>query len=133
MDWNNLLNGLRLRKSKRNKDMRNEFESDLGRLIFSPAIRRMHDKTQVFPLSTDDNIHTRLTHSLEVQSLAYSIGLRLCEKKEFVNKFNHENQNQLFRTVPIILSCIGLAHDIGNPPFGHYGEQVIGDYFLNLF
>ncbi|MHB8336111.1 MAG: dGTP triphosphohydrolase [Ignavibacteriaceae bacterium] len=133
MDWNNLLNDSRLRESTRKKDMRNEFESDLGRLIFSPAIRRMHDKTQVFPLSTDDNIHTRLTHSLEVQSLAYSIGLRLCEKEEFVNKFTQDNQKKLYRTVPVILSCIGLAHDIGNPPFGHYGEQVLGNYFQDLF
>ena len=133
MDWNKLINDSRLRQSRRTKDVRNEYESDLGRIIFSPAIRRMHDKTQVFPLETDDNIHTRLTHSLEVQSIAYSIGLRLCEDDKFSSKFNEENQKKLFRTIPIILSCIGLAHDIGNPPFGHYGEHIISNYFRKLF
>ena len=133
MDWNKLLNDSRLRKSTRVKDVRNEFESDLGRIIFSPAIRRMHDKTQVFPLETDDNIHTRLTHSLEVQSIAYSIGLRLCGNKKFISKFNKRNQSKLLRSIPNILSCIGLAHDIGNPPFGHYGEHIISNYFIRLF
>ncbi|MBK7159487.1 MAG: hypothetical protein IPH77_13340 [Ignavibacteria bacterium] len=63
------------------EDIRNEFESDYGRIVFSPAVRRMHDKTQVFPLIADDNIHTRLTHSLEVSSVAYSMGINLCNDK----------------------------------------------------
>jgi dGTPase len=79
MNWNNLLNDNRLKPSSRNKtdDFRNEYESDYGRIIFSPAIRRMHDKTQVFPLTNDDNIHSRLTHSLEVMSVGESIALNI--------------------------------------------------------
>ncbi len=132
MNWNNLINTSRLRESNRIQDTRSEFESDLGRIIFSPAIRRMHDKTQVFPLETDDNIHTRLTHSLEVQSIAYSIGLRLCKEEKFLAKFNID-RTELLKDIPTIMSCIGLAHDIGNPPFGHYGEHIIGRYFEKLF
>ena len=75
-----ILSTERMRLSTRppDRDKRNEFESDYGRVVFSPALRRMHDKTQVFPLVTDDNIHTRLTHSLEVQSVCSSIGMNLC-------------------------------------------------------
>jgi len=87
MVWTKYLDCNRLRDSKRNKenDPRNEFESDFGRVIFSPAIRRMHDKTQVIPLTMDDNIHTRLTHSLEVMCIGNSLGLRLSEKEDFIS------------------------------------------------
>ena len=135
MDWNKLLNEKRFKPTTRKQtdyDLRNEFESDFGRIIFSPAVRRMHDKTQVFPLTTDDNIHTRLTHSMEVQSIAYSLGLNICSKKEFINRINKEKE-ELIRVIPIILSSIALCHDIGNPPFGHYGEDIIADYFSKFF
>ena len=81
MIWEKYLLADRLRSSRRQteKDPRNEFESDFGRLLFSPALRRMHDKTQVFPLTTDDNIHSRLTHSMEVMALGHSLGLRIVE------------------------------------------------------
>jgi dGTPase len=134
MNWNDLLNSDRLRPSTRAKivDPRNEFESDFGRIIFSPAIRRMHDKTQVFPLTTDDNIHSRLTHSLEVMAIGYSLGLRLSENEEFIQKSGLD-KNQVLRQIPIILENICLIHDIGNPPFGHFGEEVIKNYFKKLF
>lgn len=79
MDWKKYLNAERLRTTTRtqNVDNRNEFESDFGRVIFSPAVRRMHDKTQVQPLTTNDNIHSRLTHSLEVMAIGYSLGIRI--------------------------------------------------------
>ncbi len=135
MNWSKILSETRFRDSTRNitnSDRRNEFESDFGRIVFSPAIRRMHDKTQVFPLITDDNIHTRLTHSLEVQSVASSIGMNLCLNHEFVEKTGFQRED-LVRKIPVILSCIGLCHDIGNPPFGHFGEKVIANYFQEYF
>ncbi|MDL2313000.1 dNTP triphosphohydrolase [Bacteroidales bacterium OttesenSCG-928-B11] len=134
MNWNKYLNAGRLRPSTRTKelDSRNEFESDLGRVIFSPAIRRMHDKTQVFPLTDNDNIHSRLTHSLEVMSVGYSIALNLSQNEDFLNKVTLEN-DAIFREIPIIIKSACLVHDIGNPPFGHFGEFVIQDYFKKRF
>jgi dGTPase len=134
MNWKNLLNNNRLRQSagRDSKDARNDFESDFGRIIFSPAMRRMHDKTQVFPLTTDDNIHSRLTHSLEVMSIGFSLGVKLCETKDFQDKVQKSNY-ELFREIPILLKNSCLIHDIGNPPFGHFGETVIQNYFKELF
>lgn len=134
MDWEKYLNAERLRPTTRTKstDNRNEFESDFGRVIFSPAIRRMHDKTQVQPLTTNDNIHSRLTHSLEVMAIGYSLGVRLCDNKNFLKK-SHLLHKQVEREIPIILKNACLVHDIGNPPFGHFGESVIQIYFKQLF
>lgn len=134
MNWEKLLNNNRLRQSKGKdpKDARNDFESDFGRIIFSPAIRRMHDKTQVFPLTTDDNIHSRLTHSMEVMSIGYSLGVKLCENKEFQKRLN-KVEYEVFREIPVILKNSCLVHDIGNPPFGHFGESVIQNYFSEFF
>jgi dGTPase len=134
MNWEAYLNPHRLRPTTRNTelDARNEFESDMGRIIFSPAIRRMHDKTQVQPLTSDDNIHSRLTHSLEVMTVGYSLGLNLCNDESFIKKTKID-QAFAFRTIPIILKNACLVHDIGNPPFGHFGETVIQNYFERLF
>jgi len=134
MDWGKLLNNNRLRQSKGRdpQDARNDFESDFGRIIFSPATRRMHDKTQVFPLTIDDNIHSRLTHSMEVMSIGYSLGVKLSEDKEFQKRVK-KDECELFREIPVILKNSCLLHDIGNPPFGHFGETVIQDYFDDFF
>ena len=135
MDWNKILSNKRLRhttRSQNSDDIRNEFESDLGRIMFSPAIRRMHDKTQVIPLNRDDNVHTRLTHSLEVQALAHSMGIRLCTDPNFLDHIGFDKVNAQ-RIIPPILSSISLCHDIGNPPFGHYGEEAICNYFEEFF
>jgi dGTPase len=134
MNWEKYLNANRLRTSNRDKELdpRNEFESDFGRVIFSPATRRMHDKTQVFPLTSDDNIHSRLTHSLEVMSIGHSLGLNICEHKDFIKSLGLEHR-ELIREIPIILKNACLVHDIGNPPFGHFGETVIQTYFTKLF
>ncbi|SHF27189.1 deoxyguanosinetriphosphate triphosphohydrolase, putative [Fodinibius roseus] len=147
MDWKKLLSEERLRPSTRDSrfegDKRNEFESDYGRIAFSPAIRRMHDKTQVFPLTTDDNIHTRLTHSIEVQSVAKSIGFDICSRDKFLNhvegdlegnlKKEQTLKEYLIRRIPTILASTAFCHDIGNPPFGHYGEDIIQNYYKELF
>lgn len=138
MNWKKLLNNNRLRQSsgRTPEDARNDFESDFGRIIFSPALRRMHDKTQVFPLTTDDNIHSRLTHSMEVMSVGYSLGVKVCESetlKQRIIKNKHRNTIDLFREIPVILKNLCLIHDIGNPPFGHFGETIIKNFFRDFF
>lgn len=132
--WIKLLNNNRLRQStgRNPEDARNDFESDFGRIIFSPALRRMHDKTQVFPLTSDDNIHSRLTHSMEVMSIGYSLGVKLCENNEFKERIG-KDAFEIFREIPVLLKNVCLVHDIGNPPFGHFGETVVQNYFKDLF
>lgn len=134
MEWSKLLSESRKKTSTRKTtdyDLRTEFESDYGRIVFSPAIRRMHDKTQVFPLTDSDNIHSRLTHSLEVESVAQSIVTNLIEKGIFDGIY--EDKSLLFRNLTKILASISLCHDIGNPPFGHFGEEIISRYFTDFF
>lgn len=130
MNWKKLLSNNRIRKSKIT-DVRNEFESDYGRIIYSPALRRMHDKTQVFPLTTDDNIHSRLTHSNEVMSLGYTFGLRL-SKSKLIQEKTEKGELELLRILPVLLQNTCLIHDIGNAPFGHFGETIVSDYFKKL-
>ncbi len=130
MEWKRLLSNRRIRKSSPS-DVRNEFESDYGRIIYSPALRRMHDKTQVFPLTTDDNIHSRLTHSNEVMSLGYTFGLRL-SKSDKIKQRTGLGELELLRILPILLQNVCLIHDIGNAPFGHFGETIVSDYFKQL-
>ena len=111
-------------------DGRNPFENDYGRLISSAPIRRLQDKTQVFPLDKNDYIRTRLTHSLEVSYIASSLGQSiekfLIEEKEDISQHKRGYLSSLLRT------C-GLIHDLGNPPFGHFGEIAIQDYFKKFF
>ena len=140
MTWNRILNSKRLRQSRvddnrsnmsDNTDNRNPFESDFGRVIFSSACRRLHDKTQVFPLTTDDNIHSRLTHSMEVMNIGLSFAIYLCGNEDFKRKTKLSTEDILRKISPILkTSC--LVHDIGNPPFGHFGEEVIQNYFTQL-
>lgn len=130
MEWKKLLSSKRIKKSSPS-DARNEFESDYGRIIYSPALRRMHDKTQVFPLTTDDNIHSRLTHSNEVMSLGYTFGL-LLSKSDKIKQRTGMDELGLLRILPILLQNVCLIHDIGNAPFGHFGETIVSDYFKQL-
>jgi dGTPase len=106
-------------------------ERDHDRILFSTPFRRMGDKTQVFPLESIESIRTRLTHSYEVANLARSLGTEIADSlTETLPKNAH-------RTIPSILAAAGLAHDIGNPPFGHQGELAIRSWFKrnthNLF
>ncbi|MBO7415515.1 MAG: dNTP triphosphohydrolase [Bacteroidaceae bacterium] len=115
-------------------DLRSPIESDYGRLVFSSAFRRLHDKTQVFPLTTNDNIHSRLTHSMEVASVGRSFALKVCGDKEIAQKLGFDTGNVLFwKNVTSLMEVICLAHDIGNPPLGHFGETAIQNYFLDMF
>ncbi|MEQ1882503.1 MAG: dGTP triphosphohydrolase, partial [Burkholderiales bacterium] len=104
-------------------DHRIPFEHDYDRLLFSTPVRRLADKTQVFPLDRNDAVRTRLTHSHEVANLARSMGVRLISEGIKIDSVPDP------RAVPAILSAIGLAHDLGNPPFGHQGEAAIGNWF----
>ncbi|MDE7399189.1 MAG: deoxyguanosinetriphosphate triphosphohydrolase [Oscillospiraceae bacterium] len=133
MDWNQLLCERRERShsSKNSADVRTEFHKDYHRIIGSASFRRLQDKAQVYPLRRGDFVRTRLTHSLEVSSFARSLGdmifRRLIrENKPGVNDSVRENCCD-------ILECAGLIHDIGNPPFGHYGEFAIREWFKNNF
>ena len=110
-------------------DTRLGFEVDYDRIIFSSAFRSLQDKTQVIPLSKTDFVHTRLTHSLEVSVVGRSIG-RLVGKK-IIQKYPHlrEVHGYHMNDFGAIVAAAALAHDIGNPPFGHSGEKAIGEFF----
>lgn len=138
IDWDKYLSSERYRSQSEFKDhcsrvsdedRRNDFESDFGRVAFSSAIRRMHDKAQVMPLTTGDSVHTRLTHSIEVMSIAYSLGISLCRDHDFIEVYGKDKAMELERTIPMILKTAAFVHDIGNPPFGHFGETIIQNYF----
>ena len=130
MNWQTLLCDDRIRSYKKQSsgDLRTEFEKDYHRIIGSASFRRLQDKTQVFPLDRSDFIRTRLTHSLEVSSLAKSLGQNISESIRTVigdDSFLPDHK----AAVCDILQCAGLIHDIGNPPFGHFGETAIQDWF----
>lgn len=132
MNWQQLLCTDRIRNYKGNpnsEDMRTEFEKDYHRIIGSASFRRLQDKTQVFPLDKSDFVRTRLTHSLEVSSFAKSLGQNI-SKKILLDIKDEGFQESYQADVCDILQCAGLLHDIGNPPFGHFGETVIRQWFL---
>ncbi|MFN0263370.1 dGTP triphosphohydrolase [Tepidamorphus sp. 3E244] len=131
MDWKKLMSSTRRKDmgGKRGQPLnaggdRTEIERDYDRVLFSTPVRRLADKTQVFPLEKNDSVRTRLTHSHEVSNIARSIGVALAHRSG--SKFNSSDYH---RDLPSILAAVGLAHDIGNPPFGHQGEFAIGDWF----
>lgn len=107
------------------KYYRSSFHKDYDRVIFSNSFRRLSKKTQVHPLSKNDHVHNRLTHSLEVASVGRSLGLRA---GEFLSKKYTEIEIDPY-DVAYIIQTACLAHDIGNPPFGHAGEEVIKEWF----
>lgn len=106
-------------------DIRNNFQRDYDRIIFSNVFRRLQNKTQVFPLPGTKLVHNRLTHSLEVASVGRSIARVVLKKLS--DKTDSETLN-LLNDIDIIVSSACLAHDLGNPPFGHSGEETISSY-----
>lgn len=131
LNWDDLLLGERKRKSEsKSLPHRNEFDKDYDRIIYSSSFRRLQDKAQVFPLQNNDFTRTRLTHSLEVaslgRSLAWNIGEWLIQKKVFKDFAKAKELASL-----VEVSC--LVHDLGNPPFGHYGEDIIRNWFKEWF
>ncbi len=125
--WGELLpqERLGLGGARNSVSYRTDFQKDFDRLIFSAAFRRLQDKTQVFPLAQTDYVRTRLTHSLEVSSVCRSLGTMLGE-----HLVDHSRlKNITPADLGAILAAGALAHDIGNPPFGHAGEEAISRFF----
>ncbi len=133
MNWEKLLSLKRFgdteRRLRKDQDeTRLGFEVDYDRIIFSDSFRSLQDKTQVVPLSKTDFVHTRLTHSLEVSVVARSLGRIV--GKHLVQKYPElSNKGYQANDFGAIVAAAALAHDIGNPPFGHSGEKSIGEYF----
>jgi dGTPase len=128
MQWNILLTNKRLGMEhyhEQRADDRTEFQRDYDRLIFSAPFRRLQNKTQVFPLPGSVFVHNRLTHSLEVASVGRSIGSVVSK----LLKEQHPDCPLFMDEIGAIISAACLAHDLGNPPFGHSGEQAIGTFF----
>lgn len=131
MNWLQLLSHKRPGETKTiaHDQVRSRFEQDFDRIIFSHPFRKLQDKTQVFPLPEDDFVHTRLTHSLEVsvvgRSLAKNAGIYLLNKYPDLEKAGYTTHD-----FGGIVGAACLAHDLGNPPFGHSGEDSISSFFL---
>lgn len=129
--WTLLLSDKRFREKSSTipSDGRNPFENDYGRLISSAPIRRLQDKTQVFPLEESDFIRTRLTHSLEVSYIGSSIGQSI--EKKLIDKGDLDINFK--GNLSSLLRVGGLVHDLGNPPFGHFGEEAVKKFFIDYF
>lgn len=131
MEWEKLLTdsrlGEKIQTKKNSSDGRSEFQKDFDRVVFSPAFRRLQDKTQVFPLPESDFVHTRLTHSLEVSCVGRSLGNLVGETVVKRNPSLNSRFTKFHFGEIVAAAC--LAHDIGNPPFGHSGEDAIAEYF----
>lgn len=133
LDWSKLLSTKRVRglyglssSTPIAGDLRSEFDHDYGRTVFSTPVRRLQDKAQVFPLERHDAVRTRLTHSMEVSSVARSLG----EKAEqFLFKCGDLTLDSQRGSLGTIAATCGLIHDLGNPPFGHSGESSIREWF----
>lgn len=121
MNWEQLLNAQRLSYPQTADSTRSAFHRDYGRVLYSSAFRRLQDKTQVFPLGRNDYVRTRLTHSLEVSNVGRSLAMELAA----VVEARKEDVPGLASAVGDIVATACLAHDIGNPPFGHSGENAI--------
>ena len=134
MNWESLLSLKRFGDSNKRlrieqDDLRLGFEVDYDRIVFSNAFRSLQDKTQVIPFSKTDFVHTRLTHSLEVSVVGRSLG-RIAGKA-ILEKHPHLQAALGYQPNDFgaITAAAALAHDIGNPPFGHSGEKAIGHFF----
>ena len=126
MNWEALLGGSSFHD--RNTD-RSVFDKDFDRIIFSHPFRKLQDKTQVHPLPEQDFVHNRLTHSLEVSSVGRSLGRTV---GSVILERHPELRNSFYASdFGVITASAALAHDIGNPPFGHSGEDAISDYFVS--
>ena len=132
MNWIYLLSGKRFGETDNlsQSETRSRFEQDYDRIIFSHPFRKLQDKTQVFPLPEDDFVHTRLTHSLEVSSVGRSLGKEvgnvIIEKDAELKRSGFT-----YNDFGAVTAAASLAHDLGNPPFGHSGESGISTFFSN--
>lgn len=130
MDWLRLISAKRVGMEEYHdprRHNRSDFRRDYDRMIFSSPFRRLQNKTQVFPLPGSIFVHNRLTHSLEVSSVGRSIATDVAD--ELCQRYPSEEYKEAFRHLPDIVATGCLAHDLGNPPFGHSGEKAIGTFF----
>jgi dGTPase len=130
MNWDKLLSAKRLglenREFKNTDEIRSQFQRDYDRIIFSSPFRRLQNKTQVFPLPGSVFVHNRLTHSLEVASVGRSLANLVAQQLKQQNDIKNK---EILNELGSIVSSACLAHDMGNPPFGHAGEEAISKYF----
>ncbi|MCK9470856.1 MAG: dNTP triphosphohydrolase [Bacilli bacterium] len=136
LNWNQLLSNDRDEKTSKKErkqkwDNRIYSKVDFDKVCFMSSFRRLQDKAQIFPLEKGDFVRSRLTHSIEAMTIAESIG------NEIINIINHKEKGNLnldknlLKNIPYILKTAALIHDIGNPPFGHLGEEIIKEWFKN--
>ena len=129
MEWKKLISAKRFGMEEfheERQENRSEFQRDYDRLVFSAPFRRLQNKTQVFPLPGSVFVHNRLTHSLEVSCVGRSLGND--SAKAIISK-NPQLSDTFLPEIGSIVSAACLAHDLGNPPFGHSGEKAISTYF----
>lgn len=142
MEWKKLLTQTRLNNEEKDPKAFDDyyispFERDYEKIVSSAAFRRLQDKTQVFPLSKSDFVRTRLTHSIEVSTIAKQLGIMCFQNTSSYQHLpidcdeqnNEQLKSQRVGDIEAILSCAGLLHDLGNPPFGHVGEEIIREWF----
>lgn len=132
MEWRKLLSTRKLaREEQEPSDFEqypiSAFEKDYNKIVSSAAFRRLQDKTQVFPLDKSDFVRTRLTHSIEVSTIARQLGIMISKNRSPYKK--EEIGEREADGICSVLLCAGLLHDLGNPPFGHFGETTIGEWF----
>lgn len=127
MNWEQLFNATRPLSSQSREDVRSQFQRDFDRLIFSGPFRRLQNKTQVFPLPGSVFVHNRLTHSLEVASVGRSIGHSAAQ----LILQSDSTAPALIAEAGAVVAAACLAHDLGNPPFGHSGEEAISSFFIS--
>ena len=128
---NQLYTNKRTGEEENTKVSRTDFQRDFDRIIFSTAFRRLQNKTQVFPLPGSVFVHNRLTHSLEVASVGRSLGSLVGEfiAQKFDKNLTEESKNFYLYNLNNVVAAACLCHDIGNPAFGHSGEDAIASYF----
>src|SRR5689334_9261445 len=131
MKFETIFTDKRVGSDKTSTGTRSGFQRDFDRLIFSSAFRRLQNKTQVFPLPGTAFVHNRLTHSLEVASVGRSLGKMVGERISQDYRSINEEVYEFYRyELPNVVAAGCLAHDIGNPAFGHSGEKAISAYFI---
>ena len=131
MEWKQLLSDRKLAQAPALPDQFsrfpiNPFELDYSNLVSSAAFRRLQDKTQVYPLDKGDFVRTRLTHSIEVSTVARQLGMMITNDQ---SEYARDELKEYRDEIPSVLACVALVHDLGNPPFGHFGEALIGEWF----
>ena len=141
MNWEDLLNPKRQREKSsattQSNDLRSAFKKDFDTVCNCTGLRRLQDKAQVFPLEKEDYARTRLTHSIEVMSIAESLGSYVADfiyqKETEDGKVISDDLRKKIQDIPTILRSAALLHDMGNPPFGHLGENIISEWFIKRF